>query len=268
MRVMRVMKAAQELAGRFARWDESEGALGRHAALLASLVVLLVALPVVRLVYGGDVRFSILMAAVLLAAVFVNSPQRWSFHTALVIAGSAIVSLGFAAATDSLVARVVADASSLALLGFTTLLMLNSLIYARRVSPDTIVGGICVYLLIGLCFAVAFRLLCDFEPGAIVEGEVALRRSAAEESPHAAKLLYYSFVTLTTLGYGDIRPRSELAQMMAVAEAVIGQLYLAIFVARLVALYVHDGQRPGRLDSGDSAVRAGDGQGTAQDGSG
>jgi hypothetical protein len=71
------------------------------------------------------------------------------------------------------------------------------------------------------------------------------------ELSHATKLPYYSFVPITTLGYGDITPRTELAQMLAVAEAIIGQLYLAIFVARLVALYVTEVRRHPRLRSVD-----------------
>jgi len=210
--------------------------------LLGSLVVLLVALPLGRVLSGGDLRFSILLALVLVAAVFVNTPQRWGFMAALSIGLGAIAGLAASAATGSIALRIAGDVLGLGLLGFTTLLMLNSLIYARRVSPDTIVGGICVYLLIGLCFAMMFGLMTDFQPGAIVEGEGAARkaieRSMSAQSSHATKLLYFSFVTLTTLGYGDITTKSETAQMMAVGEAVIGQLYLAIFVARLVALYV------------------------------
>jgi hypothetical protein len=247
------MKAPGRIAARIARWDESAGALGRHSLLLGSLVVLLVALPLGRILTGGDTRFSILLALVLLAAVFVNTPQRWSFWTAMIIGAAAIGGLAASAITGSLAIRIGADVLGLALLGFTTLLMLNGLIYARRVSPDTIVGGICVYLLIGLCFAMMFALIVDLEPGAIVEENVAIERSMTEQSSHATKLLYFSFVTLTTLGYGDISPRSELAQMMAVGEAVIGQLYLAIFVARLVALYVSgDRHRPRiRRSTGD-----------------
>jgi hypothetical protein len=87
------------------------------------------------------------------------------------------------------------------------------------------------------------------QPGCLEEAGVAIGRSALDSSAHSAKILYYSFVTLTTLGYGDITPVSELAQMMAVAEAVIGQLYIAIFIARLVALYVaSDRARGGRGD--------------------
>jgi hypothetical protein len=247
------MRGVGQLAARFAHWDESEGALGRHSVLLASLVVLLVALPVGNVLSGGDTSFSILLAVVLMAAVFVNTPQRWGSLAASIIGFGAIVGLAAAAMTGALALRILADALSLALLGFTTLLMLNSLIYARRVSADTIVGGICVYLLIGLCFAMMYGLVCDLEPGSIVEGEppIAITRAMSGEFSHATKLLYYSFVTITTLGYGDITPRTEFAQMLAVGEAVIGQLYLAIFVARLVALYVAGDRRHPRLRPSD-----------------
>ena len=82
------------------------------------------------------------------------------------------------------------------------------------------------------------REAAQVEPGAFAAGSEAITRAAEDPSRHATRFLYFSFVTLTTLGYGDIAPKSDLAQMFAVAEALIGQLYLTIFVARLVALYV------------------------------
>jgi voltage-gated potassium channel len=243
------MRGPELLARRLARWDESRGALGRHSLMLASLVVLLVALPLGNVLSGGDTAFSILLALVLVAAVFVNAPQRWTFFAAAVIGMGSVIGLAASEMSGSRELRIVADVMGLALLGFTTLLMLNSLIYSRRVSADTMVGGICVYLLVGLCFTMMFGLICDLEPDSIVQGGVAIERSHSDISPSAAKLLYFSFVTLTNLGFGDIVPRSEIAQMVTVAEAVIGQLYLAIFVARLVALYVADDRRHRRAGS-------------------
>jgi len=125
-----------QLGARFARWDESDesdeskGALGRHSVLLASLVVLLVALPLGNVLSGGDTGFLILLAVVLVAAVFVSTPQRWSSLAASIIGFGAIGGLAAAAVTGALVLRIVADALSLALLGFTTLtlMMLNSLV--------------------------------------------------------------------------------------------------------------------------------------------
>jgi len=86
--------------------------------------------------------------------------------------------------------------------------------------------------------------MTDFNPGALLDGDQPIARSASDSSAHATTLLYFSFVTLTTLGYGDVMPQGDMARMFAVAEALIGQLYLAIFLARLVALYVVSVRRP------------------------
>jgi hypothetical protein len=222
-----------------ARRDEDEGALGRHGALLASLVLLLVALPIGRLVSGGGTpHFPILMILVLVAALLVNSHQRWIFVAAVVVGVSAVAGILIGESTGSATARIAADVLALALLGFTSLVMLNSLIQTDEVSSDTIVGGICVYLLIGLCFALSFNLLTEYEPGALAYDDEPIVRAASGDHAHDARLLYFSFVTLTTLGYGDIAPTSELAQMFAVSEAITGQLYLTIFMARLIGLFV------------------------------
>ncbi len=226
--------------------NQDEGALGRHGALLAALVLLLVTLPVVQLISGVTPRFQILLTLVLVAAVVANSHQRVVFAIAGFLGAAAIGGLVAAAVFDSAPIQIAANTLSLGLLGFTTLVMLNSLIQADNVSGDTIVGGICVYLLIGLCFTMAFLIFTELAPGAFVAGGEAIEISAADPSDHATKLLYFSFVTLTTLGYGDITPNGDLAQMFAVAEALVGQLYLTIFVARMVALYV------GPSRSGDS----------------
>jgi voltage-gated potassium channel len=218
--------------------DEEQGALGRHSAMLASLILLLTALPLGHAITGGHVRFPVLLALVLTTAVIVNSHQRWIFLVTLVIGVGAISGTAYSAYTGSEFVRIASDISSLALLGLTTLVMFNSLLSAEHVSQDTVIGGICVYLLIGLCFALSFILITDLSPGALMQDGAPLVRSAADPSAHATTCLYFSFVTLTTLGYGDITPVGDVAHMFAVAEAVIGQLYLAIFVARLIALYV------------------------------
>jgi hypothetical protein len=221
-----------------ARRDEDKGALGRHGALLASLVLLLIALPIGRIVSGGTPHFPLLLIVVLVAAVVVNSHQRWIFFVAVVVGASAAAGILIGESTGSSSARIVADALALSLLGFTSLVMLNSLIQSDEVSPDMIVGGICVYLLIGLCFALSFNLLTEYDQTSLLLREEPVVRSLSGSQAHDARLLYFSFVTLTTLGYGDITPRSELAQMFAVTEAITGQLYLTIFMARLIGLFV------------------------------
>jgi len=218
--------------------DESEGALGRHSVMLASMLVLLVALPFGQVVTGWHPRFPMFLALVLISAVYVNSQQRWIFWVAAVMGAASISSIGYAEYSGDAVTRIASEMLALTLLGFTTLVMFNSLIQTDSVSQDTIVGGVCVFLLIGLCFTIVFILVMDFMPGSFVEQGVPIARSDGGDGSYATTLLYYSFVTLTTLGYGDVAPRGDIARMFAVSEALLGQLYLVVFLARLVALYL------------------------------
>jgi len=96
------------------------------------------------------------------------------------------------------------------------------------VNQHRILGAVAVYLLIGLAWASAYELLHFVRPGAF--------GSALAAEPAPQTWIYYSFVTLTTMGYGDITPVHPVARSLAIAEALIGQLYLAITLARLVSL--------------------------------
>jgi hypothetical protein len=103
-----------------------------------------------------------------------------------------------------------------------------------KVDSNLIFGAMCVYLLMGLIWAILYGLIFQFLPGSFngiegVDGMVPMDT-----------LLYYSFVTLASLGYGDITPVAPLARTLAYLEAVGGQLYIAIMLAGLVGLFLHD----------------------------
>jgi hypothetical protein len=228
------MSMLESLAAR----DRQDRALGRHSVMLASLVLLLIALPFLEWVPGGGTRFPLLLCLVLLAAIYVNRTQRWILWIAIALGSATLVGLAIGHSSGSTCARIIAELLGLGLLGFTTLVLLNSLLRSRDVHADTLVGGVCVYLLIGLCFAMIYRLLIDFSPGSFVSGGEALVASPGDASSLSTQLLYFSVVTLTTVGYGDITPRGDLAQMFSSSEALLGQLYLAIFIARMMGLYM------------------------------
>ena len=114
---------------------------------------------------------------------------------------------------------------------FISGIVLSDVMRTERVSIDTISGGLAVYLLLGLVFTEIYSLLLVTNPEAI-------RFANADDSGNTAAIAYYSFVTLTTLGYGDIVPISKAARAMASLEAVIGQVYLTVLVARLVGLNI------------------------------
>ena len=107
----------------------------------------------------------------------------------------------------------------------------------EQITTDTVMGAVCGYLLIAYLFTFAYAFLEDMHPGSF-SSSVGLPEytDAAMIGRGTPEILYYSFVTLTTAGYGDIVPVSRTARSLAILEMLAGQLYLAAFVARLVGV--------------------------------
>jgi hypothetical protein len=113
-------------------------------------------------------------------------------------------------------------------LALATYLILRELIVSRQITADTIKGGICVYFLFGFSWVSVYNLVYAFDPNSF---------SGPTDTLTRADLIHFSFVTLTTVGYGDILPRSEIARVLANLEAMVGVMYPAVFIARLVGLH-------------------------------
>ncbi len=109
-------------------------------------------------------------------------------------------------------------------------LVVRQMFHANKVDTNTIFGAMNIYLVAGLIWAYAYILLNHFDAGAFHLPDYESLSNQVE------LFTYYSYSTLTTLGYGDIVPESAQARMLSVLEAVFGQLYLAIVVAKLVTI--------------------------------
>ena len=121
-------------------------------------------------------------------------------------------------------------------LGLAIWLIMKEVFLASQVTLDTIFGGISIYLLIGFVWSFFYGILEIFSPDAFSQSFL------LEQS--YAKTIYFSFTTLTTLGYGDIVPVQDFALVLTNMEAIIGQMYPAIFIATLVGSYLS--QRPSK----------------------
>ena len=130
-------------------------------------------------------------------------------------------------------------------LGLFYLLLLTSLILgqALREGPTTshrIMGAVAAYLLIGMIWSVAYYLVALWMPGAFsIHGPSASGDAESLQS----QLFYFSFVTLTSIGYGDIAAVHPIVRMLVILEGVVGQLFPAILIARLVSLQVQSKQK-------------------------
>lgn len=132
----------------------------------------------------------------------------------------------------------------LVVLLLTSGILLRDVLRATAVTLDTILGAICVYLLLGMAGSEAYALTYFLNPDAFnVSADVLA--AGLDSGEHMWLTTYFSFVTMTTLGYGDITPASGTVRAIAMVQSVAGQLYIAIIVARLVAIQVST-QRRGR----------------------
>ena len=113
--------------------------------------------------------------------------------------------------------------------------ILGYVLRSGRVTIDRIFAAVCVYMLIGFAWTFAYALLEEIAPGSFAALPEIGRN---DDVARVLRLRYFSFMTLTTVGYGDILPRSSAARTMAVLEAVMGQIYLMVLVARLVGLHI------------------------------
>ncbi len=123
-----------------------------------------------------------------------------------------------------------ADSWSLAALLVIAYVLLAEVFREGRVTHVRIQGAIAAYLLFGAAYAHAFHMLAMLHPGSF--------NTEAGTMSNISDWIYFSFVTLTTVGYGDITPATPTARLLAVGEALTGQLYLAVLIARLVAMEV------------------------------
>lgn len=119
--------------------------------------------------------------------------------------------------------------------GVVIWLTYSSVMRSHRSVGDRIVGAICVYVLIGLGWAAIYETL-----DGVIPGSFRFPADTAWAAPSTLRYRYFSFVTLATVGYGDITPVTALAGTLASLEAIAGQLYIGITVARLVALSLVD----------------------------
>ena len=114
-----------------------------------------------------------------------------------------------------------------------TVAVFLEVIKTRRVTSDTIYGAICVYLLVGMTFGSLYDLIETLHPGSFqinvdTAGPVAVRWRT---------LIFFSFMTLTTIGFGDVTPVTTQAQSLVSIEGVMGVLYVAVLIARVVGIY-------------------------------
>ena len=214
------MRRAWRALRRF--WESDRGL----SAFLGMLVVFLFVLPplVEPEGQGRSLIVDLGLSVLLLAGVAAVSPHRAVRVLLFVlVVGALVVRWGAFAAP-------VTAAAALVTVMAMTFVVLGQAFRAGPVNVHRIQGAVAAYLLLGLAWALAYEALALVADGAFSSGGPA--------EPERGRFIYFSFVTLTTVGYGDVTPVHPYVRSLATFEAIVGQLYIAVLIARLIGLEI------------------------------
>jgi len=204
--------------------------VGRFFSLLVSLLLLFTLRPFMEGLINISLLMDVFITFILISGIYAASEKKEVLIVALAFAVPAFAGSWSLLFMESSSLQIMTKVSSALFFVYTATILIFYLFKAKDVTSDIIIGAICAFFLIGLMWANLFEILQIFHPNAF--------HFSQGGSINTNSFIYYSFVTLTTLGYGDITPSISSAKSLSVLEAVTGQIYMAVVVARLVGLHI------------------------------
>ena len=181
--------------------------------------------------HGFPLLSLILQLSLIFAIIFMVADSRLHLMTGLILGIPASLLLIFSERNGYTTITWIAYSLILFLYLHVLRLMMMQIFQTKKITLETIALAMCTYVLLGNLWTILYIPVAAFSPGAFV------LNTAAGAAPIFDQLSYFSFVTLTTLGYGDVLPVAPLARSLAVLEALTGTLFLAVLISRLVGSY-------------------------------
>ena len=207
-----------------------------HGLLLASILLMLLASPFISVNTTFSWLLDVSLVLVLLAAARTVAGPGLRFKIVLLLGLVALLSqLAILSPQWGWLATSRYVATPLFLFWVCGMLLRDIVLRRDAVTADLILGAVNVYLMIGVGFAFIYGLIERLQPGSFTGLE-----ELASSPDQILYFLYFSFITMSTLGYGDISPITPHGMTVTYIEAIFGQMYLAILVARLVAMYIRN----------------------------
>ena len=221
----------------------------RFLFLLVFLLLLIALQPLDEVIGELGILLDLVVTAILMSSIFAISQKKNYTISGIMLAVPMLVSVWAFYFYKATWLSVCGNIFGIAFFVFIIVIILNFIFNQDEITKDLIAGAAVVYLILAVIWTYAYRLIEIVHPGSFSLAE-------SQTVGYAAPFLYYSFITITTLGYGDIFPVTQAAKSCAILEAVIGQLFLVIMVAWLVGVHISQSmlkknRRTGELKSED-----------------
>jgi hypothetical protein len=200
-------------------------------ALMVTMTAWLFLLPLVGGTRWGLALLAVAFYGMMILAIIASAPpprlRRVLLTLTTIVFFVDVFDVLLAGADVVSMARPIIDLVGKCFLFLTPILLSWRVLLARRVDTNVVFGALCAYFLMGVFWGSLYGFLEQIQPGSF---------SFPGDTRAPLDLIYFSFTTLTTLGYGDVTPATGLTKICAVMQAFIGQIYLVVLVARLVSL--------------------------------
>jgi hypothetical protein len=209
----------------------------RHSAvrLLVALTLLFAVTPILEDLSHGDLIESVALTIVMVVAAHMVSERRRTLVIALLLLVPALAGKWLNHFRPDLVPPVFFLVFTVLFFGFVVAHLLRFIVRSPQVDVNVLCAGVSGFLLLGLLWAMIHLLVARLHPGSfLVEGNPA-------KPLDGFNAFYFSFVTLCTIGYGDVTPVSNLAKTSAVIEGIMGLFYMAVLISRLVSIHSSGG---------------------------
>jgi hypothetical protein len=212
----------------------------RYLLLLAALLLLLVIQPIVSGFGAAEWLFDALLVVVMVTMLLALAQEKaWRVIALFLCIPAAALSIGsyFLTSTAQEASLTAGHAIGALFLILVTGRIIQSIFESQALSLDSIFGAICGYMLLGVAWGLTYAMIHAANPESF-QFHNSFREHVEQGNSNNHVFIYYSFVTLTTVGYGDITPVSTPARTLAWVEAMTGQLYLAVLIAGLISALV------------------------------
>ena len=203
----------------------------RYLFLLISFFLFILITPLFEGFVELTTLLDIFITVIFLSSLYAVSQKGQSFRIAVGLLLPVIAGMWFIYFVHIPYLSLVGDCCSMLFFAFTIIIILSSLFREDEVTLDVIYSAVAVFLLMALMWTFIFDVIEYLQPGSFLV-------TASPSQGSRIHFVYYSFVTITTVGYGDILPVSLTARAFSIVEMVVGQIYLIVLIARLVGINI------------------------------